>query len=276
MDNQTKENQIPKEYFPIYKSVPPYIKFTAGHGFKGVILENKETGKIQCHLCGTDAFNLSKHLFHKHKDTNPIEYRKNTGLGLTTPLMSTRTLKKIKNNFLNLTQKEKDKRIKLLKENNKKVHSQGKHKPRGEYSSTQYENKYGTCEVQAKDRFYNEYNKFGKIPSWKEMSSKLRYIIENRFGSYGEALKIWGIDEKVYKDHLLEAQNKAYEVRREADFFPKYDEKTVKNQYTDFFLRHKRLPTWGEVKSLGLPSRTVFVRIFGRNKSEIEINMSLK
>lgn len=256
---------------PIYKSVPPFIKFEEGFGYKGVILEDKESGKIQCHLCGKLINSIPKHLYHKHKEKTPDSYRKIVGLGSTTPLVSRSTSKKIKNNFLNLTEEERKKRVALLLSNNKKLHSKnGNYKKRGKDSSIQYQNKFGTCEIQAKEKFFKKYRKLGHIPSIKEMSGSLRSIIYTRFPTYLDALKTWGISEQEYKNHILEGKNNAVIARAENDYFPKYDKETVKNQYMDFFIKNKRLPTWGEVAKLGLPSRVVFNRVFGMNKSDIE------
>lgn len=262
---------------PIYKGVPPFMKYEGGYGYIGVLLEDKETGKLQCHLCGHLVNSISKHLFHKHKDTNPVEYRKKTGLNLTTPLVSQSTTKKIKNNFLNLTEEKRQERVKLLLQNNKNLHSkEGKYKKRGEYSSKQYENRFGTCPEQSKTLFWREYNALGRIPTNSEMSEKLRHIVYSRFSSYKNALICWGVTEQEYRTHIVNGQQNAVSARAENDYFPKYDKEEVKKQYGEFFFKHKRFPTWGEVKQYGLPGRAVFQRVFGKNKSEIQNSFAIK
>lgn len=277
IDTQTKYKLEVDGFEPIYKGVPPFMKYENGFGYIGVLLEDKESGKLQCHLCGHLVKNLSKHIFHKHKNTTPVEYRKMVGLNLTTPLVSQSTRKLIKNNFLDLTDKKKAEVIARLKHNNKKLHSKGgKYKSRGSYSSSQYENRFGTCPAQAKTLFWNEYKKLGKIPTNNEMSEKLRYIVYSRFSSYKQALISWGITEQQYREHVINGRNNAVDVRAENDYFPKYDADEVKKIYEEFFFQNKRFPTWGEVKEQGLPGRVPFKRAFGMDKSELELSLKVK
>ncbi len=276
MNNEIEKLEV-DGFEPIYKGVPPFIKFSSGFGYLGVLLQDKETGKIQCHFCGILANNLSKHLFHKHKDISPVEYRIKTGLNLTTPLVSQQTSKRIKNNFLNLTDEKRKEVIARLKDNNKKLHSEkGNYKTRGKYSSSQFENRFGTCPEQAKTLFWKEYETLGHIPSNDEMSGKLRNIVYTRFSSYKNALISWGITEEQYRQHITEGRINAVVARAENDFFPKYSVEEVKSKYQDFFFENKRMPTWGEVKMFGLPGRVPFQRAFGCPKSEVESSLQVK
>ena len=255
---------------PVYKGIPPFTKFEKGFGYYGVLLEDEESGKLQCHLCGELNNNLAKHIFHKHKDFTAKKYKEIVGLNLTTPLMSESTRKKFKNNFLDLTEEKQQETIERLRSNNRKVHREKLLTPRSTKGTLEHKNKYGTCPEQAKTLFWEEYNKIGHIPIDKEMSNKLRNIIYTRFTSYREALLAWGITEQQYREHVVEGQIKVHQTRAENDFFPKYDKEKVKQQYADFFFKNKRLPTWGEVKQYGLPKRSVFERVFGTCKSDIQ------
>lgn len=275
MTNNT--NYLIKEngFRPVYKGVPPFMKYEKGFGYYGVLLEDEKDGKIQCHLCGKTAHNLAKHLFHKHNGISITDFKKEVGLNLTTPLMSEKTRKLIKNNFLNLTKAKKDEVINRLKMLNKRLHSRPK-RQRINKASLQTNNKYGTCPEQVKSLFWETYNKLGKFPKWKELPHKLRYVIEDRFGSYKEAVIVWGVSEQEYNNHITEGKINSINARREKDFFPKYDKEDVKNKYMDFAKTKGRLPTWGEVAQFGLPSRTVFRRVFGCNKTEFEATLNLK
>lgn len=255
---------------PVYKGVPPFMKFEDGHGYFGVLLEHEKTGKLQCHLCGILVNSLSKHLYHKHKKVSPIQYKIKTGLKLTTPLLSENSRKRIKNNFLNLTKEKRDKIIQTLLNNNKKLHTKGLHRTRGKYSSLEYNNRFGTCPEQAKTLFWEEYNKFGRIPSTNEMSGKLKNIIFTRFDSYKSACIAWGISEKEYDLHITEGKINAVAKRAENDYFPKYEKEQIIKIYSDFFSIHKRLPTWGEVQQFSMPGRVPFQRAFGVSKSVLE------
>tara|TARA_R110000868_G_scaffold160448_6_gene390079 strand:+ start:1033 stop:1860 length:828 start_codon:yes stop_codon:yes gene_type:complete len=260
---------------PVFKGVPPFMNFENGFGYMGVLLEEKETGKLQCHLCGCLALNLAKHIFHKHKDFTVDRYREIAGLNSTTPLMSVSTRKKIKNNFLNLTEEKRKAVVKRLRENNRKAVNEGR--VGGHRKNTfEAQNKFGTCPEQAKTLFWEEYKKLGRIPTNKEMSGKLRHIIYTRFSSYKNALISWGVSESEYRENVVNYQQKAFEARADKDFFPKYSEEDVKKLYGDFFFQNKRLPTWGEVKEIGLPGRAPFERIFGKSKSEIEAGLKVR
>lgn len=272
-----REELAVEGFEPVYKGVPPFMKFENGFGYMGVLLEEKETGKLQCHLCGHLSLNISKHLFHKHKDVTPTRYKELTGLNRTTPLMSTRTRKFIKNNFLNLTEEKRKEVLKRLKENNKKTHTEGSWRKREAGAALEFNNKFGTCPEQARTLFWEEYHKLGRIPSNKEMSGKLRHIIYSRFPSYKSALIAWGVTEDDYRSHVIEGRSRAVEARAEKDFFPKYSKEDVERSYGDFFFQHKRLPTWNEVKELGLPGRAPFNKAFGeKTKTEVESMFSVR
>lgn len=253
----------------IYKGIPPFMKYEKGFGYYGVLLEKEETGELQCHLCGHTCLNIAQHLRHKHQNITAKDYRIETGLSLTTPLMSESTRKKIKNNFLNLTEKKQAQIIKRLQRLNKELHKNYK-KQRTSKASLEVNNKYGTCPEQVKSQFISIYNQLGRIPNRNELSHKLRYIIEDRFGSYEEAVVAWGISRQEYKEHKLNGQNNAYQARKAMNFFPKYSDDQVRRQYNEFFELNNRFPTWGEVQQYGMPSRAVFERVFGVKKSSLQ------
>lgn len=265
-----------KGFRPVYKGVPPFMKFKDGYGYYGVLLESEKTGELQCHLCGSLANNIAKHIYHKHKNISVKQYKEKVGLNLRTPLMSETTRKKIKNNFLNLTEQKRKEIVKRLKNLNKNNHRDGKIKPRGKYSSQEFQNKFGTCQEQAKTKFWEEYKKWGRIPTVAEMSGSLRSVVFTRFSSYKEALLSWGITDAQYREHILSGRINAVEVRKQNDYFPKYSKEVVRQQYGDFFFKNKRLPTWGEVKHYGLPGRAVFLRVFGTTKSKVENGFRVK
>lgn len=260
-------------YKPIYKGVPPFMKYEDGYGFYGVLLEEEATGKLQCHLCGETVLSISTHIRHKHKNITAREYRIKTGLSLTTPLVSESTRKKIKNNFLNLTAEKREEIINRLRGLNKKLHTEKTKKQREAKASIQVNNRYGTCPEQVKSQFWELYTKLNRLPNWTELSGRLRYIIETRFGSYEEAIVVWGVPREEYREHITNAKINAQTARAEQDYFPKFTREEVIKAYQDFFKLKKRLPTWGEVKLNGLPGRVPFNRVFGVEKSVLERQM---
>lgn len=261
-----------KDLFPLFKPLPPFMRFPNGYGYMGVILESKSTGKIQCHFCGELFKNVAKHAWHKHGRMTDEQYRENVGLNKFTPLVCESTSQAIRKNFIDLPEKEKEDRIILLRANNKKVHSENKYvRKSSSPCRVQQLNKTGTCDLQAKAYFWEEYNKLGRIPTGTEMSGRLRNLIYTRFSSYEEALKHWGIGIEEYLDYTEVNNEKAYLARKEKNFFPKYEKDTVINQTKSFYVKNGRLPTWSEAKREGLPGRGVFKRLFGTyRKGELE------
>jgi hypothetical protein len=258
---------------PIYKGIPPFMKFEDGYGFYGVLLEEEETGKLQCHLCGHTVLNIAQHLRHKHKDVKPNDYKIKTGLSLGTPLLSETSRKKIKNNFLNLTPEKREEIIKRLQNFNKKLHRDKTKRQREAKASIQTNNRYGTCPEQVRSQFYEIYTKLGRLPNWLELTGRLRYIIESRFGTYEEAVVVWGIPRQEYQEHISNAKENAKNARAENDYFPKFTEEEVRKVYQDFFTLKKRLPTWGEVKTNNMPGRVPFKRVFGCEKRVLEMQL---
>lgn len=257
-------------YKPIYKGVAPFMKYEKGFGYYGVLLEEEASGKLQCHLCGHTVLNLNKHIFHKHKDLTIKMFKEQVGLSLGTPLIAESTRKKFKNNFLNLTEAKKEETIKRLQSLNKKLHTDKTKKQRTNKASLQTNNMYGTCPEQVKSQFYEIYNKLGRLPNWSELTYKLRYILESRFGSYQEGLVAWGIPRQEYRDHINESKIKIADHFREHGHPSLVDDEEVKRQYLEFFQIKRRLPTWGEVRQSGMYGRVPFHRVFKISKKELQ------
>lgn len=266
----TKEQCVDSDLFPLYKPLPPFMNFPNGFGYMGVILQSVKTGKIQCHLCGKLFKNVAKHLYHRHNDVNVDDYREMTGLNRTTPLVCESTSMALRESF----EENKDYRVKLLRDNNKRLHSEG-----GKYvrrrknldNRVQFNNLSGTCDLQAKHAFWDEYKTLGHIPTTNEMSGHLKNLVFTRFTSYEEALKIWGISIAEIQDYNKHNKEKRYKAREAKNFFPKYEKETVIREINNFISTHKRLPTWTEALRQGLPHRSVFIRLFGTaKKSKLE------
>lgn len=65
----------------------PFEEVKEGHGFKGVLLCDKKTGEIQCHICGGWFHWLQNHIHGSHKIKGD-EYRERFGLEYNTALCS--------------------------------------------------------------------------------------------------------------------------------------------------------------------------------------------
>jgi hypothetical protein len=65
----------------------PYTKVEDGYGYRGVLIQHRKSGKIQCHICGKWFNSLGKHSGMKHK-TLARDYRIKFGFPLSQPLCS--------------------------------------------------------------------------------------------------------------------------------------------------------------------------------------------
>lgn len=259
-----------EELTPLYKGVPPFMPYRNGFGNLGVILEDPVTKKIQCHLCGKLFHSVARHILHKH-DITLEDYRKEVGLALGTPLVSRSTSRKIRNNFVKKPQEEQEEIIKRLQSYNKNLHSgkYSKKSQRGRYSSKQYENTFGTCELQAQAYFWTLYNKEKKIPRTDD-DPKLKYLVYKYFDSYEKALLAWGVAKIEIEKTKKEANIRATKTRIEKGILLKYDYTVVKNQVKNFYVINKRLPTWSEADRVGYPTRHAVKKAFGtNNKKEV-------
>jgi hypothetical protein len=258
------------DLFPLYKPEPPFMEYSGGYGFMGVLLQSKETGKIQCHLCGRMFKNVARHVQHAH-DIDDGGYKDEVGLNKHVPLVCESTSQKLRESFTSLSPEKKEKRIRLLTRNNKRLHTENRYVKRSKGVSVQYQNQYGTCDLQAKHAFWKEYTALGHVPTNNEMSGRLKSLVYTRFKSYDEALRAWGIGEEELLSYKTYSRGKTKIARAKSNFFPKYEKEVVDKQYREFYHQNKRLPTWTEARRLGFPCRTVFKRLYGTyDKKELE------
>ena len=269
---------LEQDLFPIYKPLPPFIKFPFGYGYYGVILQSSRNGKIQCHLCGQLFKSVGRHVTHKH-DMTIEKYREFVGLNAYTPLVCESTSMKIRESYTNLPKREKAKRLKTLHKNNRKAHfksffgglfSKKRHvtgSKKGAKRRVQMQNKFGTCDLQAKHYFWEEYKKLGRIPMGDEMSGKLKYLIYSRFSSYDEALKTWGVNgTEIHARKTLAIENANKSRTESFAERTKQDKDTFMLSVHDFYAKKGRLPTWEEARRRGYPHRSVWYRFFGTTK----------
>lgn len=137
-------------------------------GYIGVLLSDKKTGKVQCHICGEWKNQLGFHLFKKH-NINSTEYKKIFGFPKHFPLCSVNHSATMANCALkcdhtkglkaspieNLhTKKNTEKRLKTIKEN---------------ISSASHENQLNLCKDQILKRVGIVADKIGHFPSSTEI-----------------------------------------------------------------------------------------------------------
>ncbi len=244
---------------PLYKAQPPFMDFKRGFGSLGVLMEDMDTGKIQCHLCGELFKSVARHVQHRH-DMTADDYRAETGLGITTPLVCGNTSLLLRESgWVNLSKEKLEKKRQLLMENSRSVHRRKapglkKFGPR----SVQMQNLFGTCELQAQAYFWELYKKNGnRVPDTKS-DEKLRYLVYRRFTSYDEALKAWGVsdEEIVQKKKAVWSKQAAATDRTKAHPPTLWDSvERVKSSLANFVRSEKRGPTFSELGNGRLPTR---------------------
>ncbi len=184
--NKIKYNS-PSGFVNVGKYIPPFEKVKKGFGYMGVIVEDYESGKLQCHICGEWLQMFNSHLAQTHKMTSN-EYRKKFGLSISTALRS----KKLRLNQSAVM-------IKLMKEHPERFNNKFSHNGfgkgnsyagnrKGKQKAEETVNKYGVCDLQIMDRILKLRDKLGKTPTLidikKEYGAGFVGHIHKRYGSY--------------------------------------------------------------------------------------------
>lgn len=175
----------------------PYRKVETGHGYYGVLIKDKASGKVQCHVCGKFFDFLSKHIQMKHKILSrdfKIEY----GFPLYFPLCSLKisatSRDRINKRYLN---KETLRNAILnIKRINKKSNVARKKIYTLNRNSLAFENERNICNDQVERRFTLIADKIGKTPNTADLRSNddsLRKIIEIRYGGINKFLEKTGL-----------------------------------------------------------------------------------
>ena len=170
----------PSGFVHIGKYIPPFEKVKNGFGFMGVILEDFESGKIQCEICGEWFENIPTHI--RHHKINAKEYRIRFGLLSSTALKS----KKMRLNQSAVMQrlriKNKSNRLRFKRNNlfsgNRKNH----------VKSLEHQNKFGICDLQIMQKVIELKDELGKTPTLTQLRDRygltIMWHIHKRYGSY--------------------------------------------------------------------------------------------
>ena len=145
----------------IGKYIPPFEENETGFGFKGVALEDKETGQLECCICGKWFKNLACHL-RSHKIT-ASEYKKRFGLLQSTALKSRKMRLKQSEVMSDMRRKHKKHRMRFGKNNIWAGNRKGK--PKADESK----NKYGVCDLQIMEKVIELQKELGKTPTLIEL-----------------------------------------------------------------------------------------------------------
>lgn len=213
----------------LFKVEPPFTEVKDGFGYVGVVLSDKTTGNLQCHICGNYFEHLSCHVssFHKMKSR---DYRIKYQLPLGFPLCSKSRSEKLRENSQhNNWEKHLPSRI------GRKY--KGKYTNNAKYgrNNSSFHNKYGLCELQMERRYLLVADLLGKDPSEleiKEHDPKLLWAIKNKYktsNAFKDKLNIPVRQSYRPKDNVLELKNgNPYKI---FDHMKKKDKKSLIGKY---------------------------------------------
>lgn len=234
--SKTREKKImeyadaPSGMVTLYNYKEPYMRFSAGFGYLGVLLFDEGTDKIQCHLCGNWFGALAHHLHAEH-NISASQYKEKVGLRQTSALISESMRAKLIASGL-------DKRMQNLRAGKKKTQAE-KDKISKTRSHISYEdqNQRGTCPEQIIERLKKLYNEIGRTPTSKEVP--FYDAMMRIYGTYKNACEFAGIP---YNDPSTSStRNKGKRATVTEDL----------RKYTkDFIEKNKRLPTNGDFINL--------------------------
>ena len=171
----------PSGYATIGKYIPPFEKNNTGFGFKGVLIEDSKSGKIQCSVCGKWFEQLATHLGHIH-NIDTIQYKRRFGL-LSSTALKTKRMRLIQSKVMvELRKKNKNNRYTFQRGNIQSANRKGKPK------AVESKNKYGVCQLQVIERVNELAKELGKTPTLIDLKERygagMMSLIHSRYKSY--------------------------------------------------------------------------------------------
>jgi hypothetical protein len=255
------------------------------YGYNGILIKDKKTGELQCHICGAWFKNLSKHIVCTHDKQVVIDkhykncsitnnwshgklllksYRVMFGLLQSTPLVCEELRKTmVKNGSINLN------KSKIMKASSKltgQMSSINKFVKRGKRAAEE-ENKNGTCCLQLLSRMHDITIKLGRIPKLSELvDSKTNKGFAGtlclKIGSYTQACKLFNL---IKDKTQLRAENSR-------DLPKEFLIECIRGYYA----KHKEKPTRSACAAGFLPPEKCFVPLFGSFNAAVKKALATK
>jgi hypothetical protein len=237
----------PSGFVRLYNYKEPYVPFSGGYGYEGVLMFDGKSDKVMCNLCGKWFPYLPKHLSKEHA-MKAAHYKELVGLGKNTALIGetirTKMLKNGESRFRNLVRPNKGQpRSDETKERIR--HGLLLFKGRMEAKNSR-----STCPLQLLEGIRRTAEKLGRTPSADECSQKEAILFT--YGDYGTAVKLAGL-----KPGLKPGQNFAHARGR------RYTDEELVSQLAAFISAFGRDPHWSDFQRGVLPHRSVYSRRFG-------------
>lgn len=237
----------------LYKSGSnaPYTQLQRGlYGYAGVLLANKKTGKVQCHICGEWKDALQTHIRVVHKK-DVYEYKKEMGFPKKFPLCAEKVSEKRR--VINERRVAEGHRFwvhstKVTKKRTPRQESQRLESYKAAVHSLASENKKNLCHDQILKRVGLVADKVGHFPSSNELKEHdwaVLGAIERRWGSWN-----------AFKES---------ETTEDIQRHDKYTKEKILQSLREWTLEHKRFPKLSDfrVKERHYPSGSSIIEHCG-------------
>lgn len=232
--SEMEYEDAPSGYVTLYSYKEPLMKYAQGFGFRGVLLFDGVSEKIQCHLCGEWFGSLPHHLSREH-GMFARDYKQLVGLRQTTALLSESARSKLVASGL-------DKRMQNLRNIGRKgkfiMTDEVKEKIRNTLKKnrfvTENQNERGTCPEQIIERLVKMYKENGN----KTPSSRMLPFYEAMLMTYGSYKKACEVANIPYNDPL-EALARGRETRSISD-------EDIIEFIFSFYNKENRLPVFSD------------------------------
>jgi len=189
--NTIEYEEAPSGRINVGKWQPPFKSVVGGHGYHGVLAEDAESGKLQCHICGEWMELLCGAHLNRVHDMSSSEYREMFGLFKTTALKSKRIRLIQSKTMLGMRKKHKKHRRKFEKGNKEAANMKGAKHP------LERENRAGVCDLQVAHKILLLEKDLGRTPSLTELievyGRALSSKIHKKYKSYITLCKSIGL-----------------------------------------------------------------------------------
>lgn len=237
---QMEYADAPSGYVKLYNYKEPFMEYSGGFGYQGVLLFDGETDKVQCHECGNWVLNLPSHLWHEHRMKANL-YKQRVGLSPTTSLVNEKIREKLiergmaaqKNLIRGMGTFSKEKRQAIRAATIKAM------------NSLEYKNSVGTCPLQLLTRLKQQAQDLGRTPRAEEV------------GSYATYVKIFGSFKNACDRAGLKPRGRGVNINRNPI---RYTHEIVKDLVERFIKEHGRRPTGSDCRRGLLPNENTIRR----------------
>jgi hypothetical protein len=243
----------------LYNYKEPFIHYSGGFGYYGVLLFDLASDRVQCHRCGKWFESLGAHVIKTHR-MSVSEYKTDVGLRNTTALIGERFRAKLIANG--------QERFKNLKVHTGKMAEKTKEKIRKAISDNRMEsqNSTGCCPIQILNDLRELAEDLGRTPTYADIEGSERVqsvdTIAKVYGNVGNALEMAGLSKRK-PGHNVKHSGTGKKLKYTDDMLLDF----IRN-----FERHEgRVPSASDSRRSLIPHRSVYRKRFGSWKAAVRI-----